>query len=54
MLDESATDYLTLAYNRGTFNWIDPLQLHDRWKPSFLTMCERLCKEIELLIPLQG
>lgn len=54
MLDESDTDYLALAYNRAPFNWVDPLQIHDRWKPAFLAMCERLCKEIELLLPIQG
>lgn len=54
MLDESETDYLALAYNRTTFKWIDPLELHDRWKGQFLGVCERLCKEIERLIPFQG
>jgi hypothetical protein len=54
VLDENETDYLALAYNRGAFNWVDPLQIHDRWKTQFLTLCERLCKEIESLIPLQG
>lgn len=54
MLDESETDFLALAYNRSPFHWIDPLQLHDRWKGKFLNLCERLCKEIEVLVPLQG
>jgi hypothetical protein len=29
------------------FKWLDPLQLHDRWKPQFMTLCEKLCLDLE-------
>lgn len=47
VLDEGEVDLSQLADERGTLNWIDPLQLHDRWKPQFLGLCEKLCEEIE-------
>lgn len=27
--------------------WIDPIDLHRRWKPQLLTVCEKICQEIE-------
>jgi hypothetical protein len=53
MLDEADTDLVTLAYSRRTFNWVDPLQMHDRWKPQFLGLCEKLCDEIRVSVPIR-
>jgi hypothetical protein len=30
-----------------TARWIDPLRLHDRWKPQFLTLCDKVCVDLE-------
>ena len=27
--------------------WVDPLQLHDRWKPQFMMLCEKICLDLE-------
>lgn len=53
MLDESDTDLVTLAYSRRTFNWVDPLALHDKWRPQFIGLCEKLCDEIRLAVPIR-
>ncbi|MBW7881701.1 MAG: hypothetical protein H3C34_03530 [Caldilineaceae bacterium] len=28
-------------------HWIDPLRLHDRWKPQFMILCEKICVDLE-------
>ena len=38
-LDQALQDPLMVS-------WLEPLDLHRRWKPRLLTLCERLCKEI--------
>lgn len=48
VLDEAAVDLVDLPTTAGALSWIDPLQLHDRWKPQFLILCEKLCQDIEL------
>jgi hypothetical protein len=30
-----------------TVRWVDPLRLHDRWKPQFLMLCEKVCVDLE-------
>ncbi|MBK8046063.1 MAG: hypothetical protein IPK16_02365 [Anaerolineales bacterium] len=30
-----------------TYRWLDPLQLHDRWKPQFMTLCDKICVDLE-------
>ncbi len=47
VLDEAVIDLAQLPGEKRPLNWIDPLQLHDRWKPQFLGLCEKLCQEIE-------
>jgi hypothetical protein len=46
ILDEGAVDLGQLPEERRPLAWIDPLTLHDRWKPQFLSLCEKLCTEI--------
>lgn len=53
VLDEPEADMNTLAYSHRTYNWTDPLQLHDRWKHNFLQLCERVCTEIEAATPIR-
>lgn len=46
VLDESDIDTRALAADAIGRGWIDPLILHTRWKPQFLTLCEKLCHDI--------
>lgn len=47
MLDEANLDLTQLPAEPLRLNWIDPLHLHDRWKPQLLSLCEKLCQDIE-------
>ncbi len=47
VVDETNPDLAEMTAEMLRLNWIDPLLLHDRWKPKFLSLCERLCLEIE-------
>ena len=53
VLDETEISLTNVALYRGTLNWIDPLQLHFRWKPQFMTLAERLCLEIRETWPIR-
>lgn len=53
VLDEQEISLTDLAHYRGTLNWIDPLQLHSRWKPQLLNLAERLCLEIRETWPVR-
>jgi len=46
VLDEEAMDLPKLTVEPLRVTWIDPLSLHDRWKPKLLTLCEKLCKDL--------
>jgi hypothetical protein len=47
VLDEDEIDLPQLTGEPLRINWIDPLVLHDRWKPRLLSLCEKLCQDIE-------
>lgn len=47
MLDEANLDLTQLPAEPLRLNWIDPLHLHDRWKPQLLSLCEKICQDIE-------
>ncbi len=36
-----------LAQEPYAANWIDPLELYSRWKPRLLSLCEKVCQDIE-------
>jgi hypothetical protein len=36
-----------LAHEPYGVNWIDPLELYARWKPRLLSLCEKVCQDIE-------
>ena len=46
VLDEAVAklDDLPLGLDH---NWLDPIALHRRWKPDLVSLCERLCRDIE-------
>jgi hypothetical protein len=46
MLDEAPYNLTQIPAEPLTMNWIDPLHLHDRWKPQLLTLCEKICQDI--------
>ncbi len=37
----------TVAHEPYSVDWIDPLDLHVKWKPRLLAYCEKLCVDIE-------
>ena len=47
MLDEAQVDLTNIPAEPLRFNWLDPLHLHDRWKTTLLSLCEKLCQDIE-------
>ena len=46
VLDERNIDVERLAADAIGHNWIDPLDLQQRWKPHLLALCEKLCQDI--------
>jgi len=47
-LDDPTVDWPQMLAEPTRLNWIDPLHLHDRWKPKLLALCEKICQDIEL------
>ncbi len=47
VVDESNIELEQMANEPFRVNWIDPLQLHTRWKPRLLSLCEKICHDIE-------
>ena len=47
-LDDPTADLGQMLVEPLRLQWIDPLHLHDRWKPKFLSLCEKVCEDIEL------
>ena len=47
VVDDINFDLEQLAHEPYSVNWIDPLQLHARWKPRLLALCEKVCQDIE-------
>lgn len=48
LLDETNLDFPQMTAELMHVNWLDPLALHDGWKPKLLSLCEKLCQEIEV------
>ncbi|MEZ4862286.1 MAG: hypothetical protein R3C14_13305 [Caldilineaceae bacterium] len=46
LLEETALDITKIPAEPLGLNWVDPLYLHDRWKPNLLNLCEKLCQDI--------
>lgn len=47
LADDKRADLVDMATEPLQFEWIDALTLYNRWKPQLLTLCERLCQDIE-------
>jgi hypothetical protein len=47
VIDERDVDLKQLALNQSTWNWVDALELHRRWKTRLLMLCEKICQDIE-------
>jgi hypothetical protein len=47
VLDEANLDFPQMTAELMHVNWLDPLALHDGWKPKLLALCEKLCQDIE-------
>ena len=47
VVDESNLELEQIAREPFRANWIDPLQLYTRWKPRLLSLCEKVCHDIE-------
>ena len=47
VVDDMNFDLEQLAQEPYGVTWIDPLQLYSRWKPRLLSLCEKVCQDIE-------
>jgi hypothetical protein len=47
VVDESNVELEQMAQEPFRVNWIDPLDLYTRWKPRLLSLCEKICLDIE-------
>ncbi len=50
VVDDRNATLARLAADAFSLGWSDPLLLHKRWKPQFLTLCEKLCQDIGQLL----
>lgn len=46
VVDEGVVDLPALALEPYSAEWIDPLNLYQRWKPRLLTVCEKVCHDL--------
>ena len=54
LMDSAEFDARSLADDAVGRPWIDPVLLQSRWKPEFLSLCEKLCRDIAASIPPLG
>lgn len=47
VVDDRNADLEQMATQNYALHWIDPVDLHQRWKIKLLNLCEKLCREIE-------
>jgi hypothetical protein len=47
VVDDSHFELDRLAQEPYAAAWIDPLELYSRWKPRLLSLCEKICQDIE-------
>jgi hypothetical protein len=45
--DDSAWELPQMAAEPHRVNWIDPLELYTRWKPRLLSLCEKVCVDLQ-------
>jgi hypothetical protein len=51
IIDDNQASLGELAHPALQVRWLDPLQLHDRWKPQFMILCEKVCIDLEKRTP---
>jgi hypothetical protein len=47
VVDESNLELDQMALEPYRVNWIDPIDLYTRWKPRLLSLCEKVCQDLE-------
>ena len=47
IIDDTNFTLEQVAQEPYNVQWIDPLQLYSRWKPRLISLCERVCKDLE-------
>lgn len=47
VVDDTRFELGQLAQEPYAATWIDPLELYARWKPRLLSLCEKVCQDIE-------
>ena len=52
VIDDNYASLSELAQPTLNLHWLDPLQLHDRWKPQFMLLCEKVCLDLEKHVPI--
>jgi hypothetical protein len=45
--DDAAWELPQMAAEPHRINWIDPLELYTRWKPRLLSLCEKVCQDLQ-------
>jgi len=51
LADDDKADLVEMATEPLRFQWSDALDVYGRWKPQLLTLCERVCQDIESHFP---
>jgi hypothetical protein len=46
-LTAAAWELPQMAAEPHRVNWIDPLELYTRWKPRLLSLCEKVCQDLQ-------
>ena len=45
--DDASWELPQMAAEPHRVNWIDPLELYTRWKPRLLSLCEKVCQDLQ-------
>lgn len=48
VIDGPSNELAAQSAEPRALHWIDPMELHRRWKPRLLDLCERLCQDIKI------
>lgn len=50
MAAEPGADMSYWINSRDDKDWLDPLDLHGKWRPLFLELCEEVCHDIRMTL----
>jgi hypothetical protein len=45
--DDAGFELPQMAMDPFKVNWIDPLELHSRWHPKLMALCEKVCQDLQ-------